>query len=157
MKSCPAAKIENQLNQRYSLPHNVTHVWSHHHVQNMPRPSQHVAPKEPHMIPLSVTKTEREKGDNSFHGTMNALLLSRADIEKMLQAFPKLSTKRRSPWEIFYSRDAKFCTRLTHRHTDKLVFMKEASLSYISVSSCIIFIFSGMILFLKDWIFENKS
>lgn len=57
-------------------------------------------PLQPHRtqrVPVSpfllVVKMERKKGDNSFNPFMNALLLSRGDIEKMLQAFPQQSAK----------------------------------------------------------------
>lgn len=83
---------------------------------------------------LSAERTEKKRIDNSFNPFMNALLLSRGDIEKMLKAFLQQSAKRRDPWEIFYSGDAKFCTRLTHICNAVFFFfnIKEAPLSYIS-------------------------
>lgn len=56
---------------------------------------------------LLVATAERKKGDNLFNPFLNALL-SRGDIEKMLQAFLQQSAKLRGPGEIFYSVNANF-------------------------------------------------
>ncbi len=126
------------------------------HLMTWSRPNLHPSlctalhPESPHESPfLLVAKTEWKKGDNSFNPFMNALLLSRGDIEKMLQAFPQQSAKQRGPWEIFYSGDAKFCTPRTHRrvHTNCSFYERDIFALYFSlVASARIFIFSRMIL-----------
>ena len=99
---------------------------------------------------LLVPKTDRKKGDNSFNPSMNARLLSRGDIEKMLQAFPQQSAKQRGPWEIFYSGAAKFCTPLTHgrAHANCSFYERGIFVLYFSlVAAARIFIFSRTVLF----------
>lgn len=89
---------------------------------------------------------------------MNALLLSRGDIEKMLQAFPQQSAKQRNPWEIFYSGDAKFLySAHTQTHKYKLQFLnRRLCPTFRSCSCCTLFHIQQDII-LNDYNFENES
>ena len=72
---------------------------------------------------------KEKEGDNSFNPSVTARLLSLGLIlKKRFSGFsPQQSAKRRGPWEIFYSGDAKFCAPLAHTgvHIQAAVFVKE--------------------------------
>lgn len=127
LKYCTVATVQTQSNW---------HTNSSHDLVENPRPSLSTAlhPGGPCEPLLLVAKTDRRKKvDNLFNPFMNALVLSRGDIEKMFPAFPEQSAKKRGPWEVFYPDDTKFCTHklqfLWKRHLCP-IFRSRSLLSY---------------------------
>lgn len=98
----------------------------------LPRPFHLIASRGALWAPsISGKEGQEEKADNSFNPCMNALVLSRGDIEKMFQAFPSKVPRREAPGKYLIQTTPNFVLSHTNIQNSNCCFY-ESGIWYFS-------------------------